>query len=56
LPCYAYAACACDLALELFALYAAIAFDNNKEKGKEVKDKELVLMPKPKATLREQAL
>jgi hypothetical protein len=56
LPCCAYAAYACNLALELFAFYAAIAFDNNKEKEEEVKDKELVLTPKPKAALREHAL
>jgi hypothetical protein len=58
LPCCAYAAYACDLALKLSAFYTAIAFDNKKEKDKDIKDKELVftLMLALKATLKELAL
>jgi hypothetical protein len=58
LSCHTCAAYARDLVLELFALYAVIAFNNNKEKEKEeekVKDKKSVLTLKLKATLKEQA-
>jgi hypothetical protein len=56
LPCCACVAYARDLALELFALYATIAFDNDKEEEEEEVKDELVPMPKPKTALREQAL
>jgi hypothetical protein len=55
LPYYTYAAYACNLTLELFAFYTAIAFNNNKKEKKMVKNKKLILMPKLKATFKKYA-